>query len=341
MKQIFLLIIFIVLHLSSLRAQPVIHVEAGANMLIQPQATLNFGGLMIIPSGALLLDNISLERTAVVQYPLLNSYIQRVYRFSNPVQAFSGIIRFYYEENELNQLPETLLTLNIYNGVEWQSFTTNIIHDVQNNFLEANITTSINLYELTLSAQTALPLKWGEIKGNCSSNNITIQWETFQELNTGYFIVERSNNGTVWQMVQKKTAVGQSGSPSIYSYSMEDTSMTSGLVWYYRIKSVDLDGSYYYSKIIAIKPCSFSNSIKLFPIPASTTLQLSFTSGSKQKGSMSIYNAQGQWLKMQSLSIHKGDNLFVVDVHSLLPGVYYVKLILSDREPLPARFVKQ
>ncbi len=340
MKKIYLLISLVTIHFCPVWAQSVIHIENGANLFIQPQASVNLGGLVITPSGNLELTNISLERTATLQQPVTNNHIQRVYRFSDPVPAFSGIIRFYYEKAELNQLPEGDLTLNINNGALWQDFKINVIRNAQDNFVETDITAAVSLRELTLaSVQAALPLKWGAVKGSCRDDIITIQWETLEEVNTRQFMVERSSNGTAWQTIQEKAAAGHSGASLIYR--MEDASAINAPVWYYRVKSVDLDGSYSYSKTIAVTSCAAAAGMKLFPVPANTTVQLSFTSNSNQKGSIRIFNTQGQQVATQPVTLQKGTNLFSVDVRSLPVGTYYMQLVLTGQQSMTERFIKQ
>lgn len=341
MKQLYLLITMLVLGLSSLQSQSIIHIENGANLFIQPLSSVYLDGLQITPSNTLLLNNVSLERRTTVQQPVVNSHIQRIYHFSNTVPSFSGTIRFNYADNELNQLPEAMLTLNINNGVAWQDFKTNVIRDGQNNFVETTLNTPVNMQELTLASMlAALPLQWGQVKGICNNNIMTVQWETLQEINTQHFIVERSSNGTSWQGIQLIAAAGQSASS--IQYSISDSAITNASVLYYRIKSVDLDGSYSYSKVITIKPCSFTvNSMKLFPVPAITTLQLSFNSGNKQKASLRIFNPQGQQVKTQDLVIQEGNNLFTVDVRGLPAGTYYMQLMLDNQRPMTTSFIKQ
>src|SRR5690606_1654324 len=100
------------------------------------------------------------------------------------------------------------------------------------------LNTPVNMQELTLAAaQAALPLQWGEVKGNCNGDAITIQWETLQEQKTKQFVVERSSDGNAWQAIQLKAAAGQSNSGIVYS--VQDSSISNAALWYYRIKSVD------------------------------------------------------------------------------------------------------
>lgn len=340
MKQLYLFIISLLICLVSARAQSVIHIQNGANIVVQPQTLLSLDGLQITPTSNLVITNMSLERKTTIQIPSGTNHIQRVYRFSTPLPAFSGIIRFQYHDDELNNIAETALVLNIYNGSQWKDFRTNITRDASNNFVETSITDAINIQEITLmSIAGALPLKWGEVKAACNNNIISVQWETVQEINTKHFIVERSADGLSWQTVQTKAASNESGVS--VSYSVSDNYSGADPILYYRIKSVDQDGSFSYSKTITIKPCSFiSNSLKLFPNPATTSVQLSFIAASPQKASVRIFNSNGQLVNAQDVSLVTGSNLFTVDLRALPAGTYRAQLSPSNQPALTTTFIK-
>jgi len=75
------------------------------------------------------------------------------------------------------------------------------------------------------------------------------EWETKSETNNDYFIIEYSKNGTDWTECTDHIQ-SQSNTGWIYSYPVPET--TKGSVFsYYRLKQVDLDGTFSYSDILS------------------------------------------------------------------------------------------
>lgn len=250
MKKIYFFISLLALHLSSVWSQPVIHIENGVDLFIQPQTAVNLGGLVITPSGNFTLTNTSLERTATLQQPTANSHIQRVYRFSNTVPSFSGNIRLYYEDDELNQLPEATLTLNINNGTAWQDFKTNVTRNGQNNFVETGMPSSVSLLELTLaSEQAALPVKLISFEGKAVGEGTLLTWVTAGETENKGFDVQKSTDGINFSTIG--WVEGHHTTSQVSAYQFTDPQLTA--TSYYRLRQVDMDGKSTFSKTVVVK----------------------------------------------------------------------------------------
>jgi hypothetical protein len=81
------------------------------------------------------------------------------------------------------------------------------------------------------------------------SNIIKLTWSTATEINNDYFSIERSIDGVHFEQIG--TVKGNGTSNEIKYYSYDDHSFNSGIV-YYRLKQVDFDNKYEYSKIRAV-----------------------------------------------------------------------------------------
>jgi hypothetical protein len=94
---------------------------------------------------------------------------------------------------------------------------------------------------------TILPVKWlsYEVKTDKAGNHIL--WTTASELNNDRFDIEKSSNGTDWQLAGTVKAKGNSSQQTKYTYF--DATSTSSKT-YYRIKQVDVDGRFEYSKTL-------------------------------------------------------------------------------------------
>jgi hypothetical protein len=95
---------------------------------------------------------------------------------------------------------------------------------------------------------TTLPVELLSFSGETSNGRVLLSWETASEQNSSHFEVESSVDSENWKTAEILTAAGNS--QNLLSYSCWTDFVAD--VTYYRLKQVDLDGSFEYSKAIAI-----------------------------------------------------------------------------------------
>ena len=83
------------------------------------------------------------------------------------------------------------------------------------------------------------------------SDGVSLEWETYSEINNHGFVVQRSLDLTTWQDVNFVEGSGDSYSLKTYSYV--DTDMPFARA-YYRLKQVDLDGEFSFSEMRVFTP---------------------------------------------------------------------------------------
>jgi hypothetical protein len=143
--------------------------------------------------------------------------------------------------------------------------------------------TQVNEYHITVKNNSfygegcfALPVVWGAISGQFDAfkKHTTILWETTKEWETSHFEVERSLNGIDgYVVVGEITAVGFSDLTT--SYKLEDQNLPThkGAI-FYRIKQIDLDGTFAYSdtfSLIIDNTVKNENGLKWVAYPNPTT----------------------------------------------------------------------
>lgn len=175
--------------------------------------------------------------------------------------------------------------------------------------------------------ESPLPVELADFSGkfNTTTNSNDLIWNTYSELNTNYFIVERSDEGYLWKDMGSVEAKGSS--TTLTTYSFEDKNITKGQNYLYRLKIVDFDGSVDYSNIIEIKTQweeSFLTS--LYPNPATDNISLNVEGVLEEDLIVEIYSTSGQqWLRFEnSISNHIGQQRFDLPIHYLANGVYQV-----------------
>jgi hypothetical protein len=161
----------------------------------------------------------------------------------------------------------------------------------------------------------ALPITLATFEGRLSDKGVVLEWTTLSELNFDRFDVENSSTGKEFTKIG---SVQGHGTTNIsHDYSFEDTMPFDG-VNYYRLKSVDLDGAFELSKIVAV---SFTSDDKILvsPNPAdgnAVRLFVGVVPGSSDR--IVIYNNVGIAIT-EANNIRRG--IMTLD-KQLEPGIY-------------------
>jgi hypothetical protein len=110
-----------------------------------------------------------------------------------------------------------------------------------------------------------LPVTLISFKGHLAEDHVLLNWQTTSELNTAQFVVERSRDGVHFASVTTMKAKGNTS--NVQRYQAPDTDPWTGLS-YYRLKIVDEDGRFEYSKTISVsRYVTEMGSTLLYPNP--------------------------------------------------------------------------
>ncbi len=110
-----------------------------------------------------------------------------------------------------------------------------------------------------------LPVKWSDFTVTAGKELNMVKWSTAAETNNSHFIIERSNDGDHFDYAG--TVKGKGHSTQLLSYSYADNHPKNGNN-YYRIKQVDLNGNFIYSKTSGnqfAKPNTDNNTKPVYP----------------------------------------------------------------------------
>ncbi len=169
----------------------------------------------------------------------------------------------------------------------------------------------------------AMPVHLVSFDGVCNDKQVQLSWRTASEINSSHFILERSYCGTRWEFVSKINSVGNAAHLSGYSFNdkLDGTNRRA----YYRLKQVDNDGNYEYSKIIKIEACQREAiDFSIYPNPTQGKINFVYNGNPSQVQYFEICNVIGEVLYTS--------NQFETSLNiSMLPsGVYFVRLGLID-----------
>jgi hypothetical protein len=187
-------------------------------------------------------------------------------------------------------------------------------------------------------ATTPLPVTLVQFAGKLNSDHtVGLTWSTSMEVNSDYYGVQRSSDGTNWVQLGTVKANGFSSVTSNYSYT--DASPLSGTN-YYRLKMVDLDGKYQYSKVISVSLNEKSVPLVIYNNPFTDEIRLKVNTSISDNLSLVLSDATGKILLRQNLSTQAGDNLVNLAPAGVARGMY-ILTISGNGYYQTAKLIKQ
>jgi hypothetical protein len=166
----------------------------------------------------------------------------------------------------------------------------------------------------------ALPVKLTSFTVTESRGKNILQWKTENEINSDYFVVEKSNNGQNYEAIAQVKAAGNSSTTQQYSFT--DATPFDGYT-YYRLQAVDKDQSNAYSNVVRIKSGA-NNDIAI------NNALLSSSNNNVVLMVNATKNERAVLHLFEAIMLQKGVNSIDKNVPLVSGGIYYIKLITDE-----------
>lgn len=251
--------------------------------------------------------------------------------------ALNATLSLHYFDAELNGLDEQLLRqFRTTSGTNYSnmSFTSN---DWAANYVLKNNYATINaLYTLSTDAG-ALPVTLSGFTAQCKTNFIQLSWKTQQEQNSDRFDIQRSDDGTAWEKIGSIKAAGNSSNTLSYQYDDHTLNTASA---YYRLAQYDKDGKFTYS-IVVKAGCGWSTEFKVMPNPVADIAKVLIGSKTNSKGTIILYNAAGQQVMQQDITLTTGTNQYQLNMSALAKGTYTLMFVQAGAIIETTKIIKE
>jgi hypothetical protein len=178
-----------------------------------------------------------------------------------------------------------------------------------------------------------LPVEFIDLTAQNINNFVKVSWTTDSEINSDYFIVEKSKDGVNFETVS--TVDGAGNSSTLNNYSINDSNPFDGTN-YYRIKQYDFDGYFKYSNIVAVNIKPTNEAVVIYPNPVSANGVLEINSTEAEDQILSIFDVTGKLVFSKKYNIYVGKNQLILETNGLSRGVYFVKIAY-----LNTKFIKE
>lgn len=291
----------------------------------------------ISPTKYSLANNTVVNQEVLFSSPTTESNASLVFQF-NDVDG-----SFWLDNIELYEANVTITRPDDYIRFEYNAGKTNKVVALNGTYISADSTVYTNTVTLApfssviLLKETTqpLPLTFLSFDGKRTGNKIELEWRTANEVNTDYFDVLRSVDGIQFEKIGEVKANNTTG---VFDYKATDDNPFPGKN-YYKLKQVDLDGKYSFSKVITIAYLE-STGISISPNPASNAIRVSLNIGAcAGSADLFIHSVSGSLIKRMSVAVSSGAEI-LIDVSNLASGTYLLSLFCNNTTSTE-KFVKQ
>ncbi len=175
----------------------------------------------------------------------------------------------------------------------------------------------IDNVKLMTSNLALLPITWLDFSAQKLSSDVVVSWQTAVEGAFDHYEVQRSANGIDFgtlASIDKNAAATYTDQTPLQGVS------------YYRMKAVDADGKYSYSKTVIVTFDNSKNSFTYYPNPVTDVLNVVFNNTQTERLSFEFTSITGQVIFTQMQNATEGSNRVQLDVRNLNNGLYVLKI---------------
>jgi hypothetical protein len=176
-----------------------------------------------------------------------------------------------------------------------------------------------------ITGQTA-PIEMVAFDYQVKGNDVQLNWRTSSEVNNAGFHIERSEDGRNFSPIAWVDGSGSTTESKDYYY--DDKDLRTGKTYYYRLRQVDIDGTFELSPVISTT--LFGNGPvvgEFFPNPAAAgNVALSFAAKRDGQLTATLFDGAGKEIQKNIMDLTEGLNDLTFDYSKLRAGVYFVKL---------------
>ena len=171
----------------------------------------------------------------------------------------------------------------------------------------------------------ALPVDLTKFTAKANKHTVDLLWETASELQNDHFVIERSINLEEWKAIGQLAAQGTANQATQYQF--EDQHPIIGTN-YYRLRQVDQDGSFEYSKVVVARIES-QPQIRYYPNPFTDQLVVQLPLQATVNAQINIYNALG---RLVYSSDELPTNSITIPTSDWPNGTYFIQFISVESD---------
>jgi uncharacterized repeat protein (TIGR01451 family) len=170
-----------------------------------------------------------------------------------------------------------------------------------------------------------LPVDWLEVNAKRVNDIHEITWSTAKEVNVSHYVVERRlETDRVFKEIPGQVKAN-GNTTQVSNYQLNDLDVDMPGIYIYRVKQVDFDGQFTYSRLVKVSH-SGSSSVDMYPNPAKNTTNVQVVLSEDAEVSIELFDVSSKLIKVVTKAIiqQAGDEIYSVDLSDIVPGIYNV-----------------
>ena len=167
-----------------------------------------------------------------------------------------------------------------------------------------------------------LPLKLLSFTAERRAGSTYLNWVTDNEENVSHFDVQRSYDAINYSSIGN-VAARNSGARE--QYNLEDRSPLKGFAWY-RIRSVDIDGKFSYSRIAVVSELDIKSTSFMVMNPVRSAITVFNKTGAEGQFDYRIFNSAGQLMTRGNVNIANNGGAVLPLPSQTAAGIYILEL---------------
>ncbi|HFA50321.1 MAG TPA: T9SS type A sorting domain-containing protein [Bacteroidetes bacterium] len=171
----------------------------------------------------------------------------------------------------------------------------------------------------------ALPLELIRFSVFPKNKYIVLNWASANETNFSGYELQRSTNASFFHKIKWMAGKGSNG--NIQNYRYEDRNIKPGILYYYRLKMVDNDGAFSFSKIQTANIGDGWGTPSIMPNPTTGSSILLFNSPTEKLVELKLMDSMGRVVFDKMILSGNGLNTVELDINSLPRGIYFLRLV--------------
>jgi len=187
---------------------------------------------------------------------------------------------------------------------------------------------SLSRFRVVFTPGSSLPVTFTNVRAYPKAGGVNVEWDVVNEENLSHYEIERSTDGNQFSKIAVKQAVNQTA----VSYVVSDKKPVSG-VNYYRIRSVDQDGSFRFSATMSVSLGRNEQGIDVYPTKVSdNNINIALTEQPADAYNIQLVNSIGQVAFSKRLVHSGGTSTQTLNIGSenLPGGIYYLNIDLEN-----------
>ncbi|MEE9429461.1 MAG: T9SS type A sorting domain-containing protein [Melioribacteraceae bacterium] len=296
-------------------------------------------------------DYMSNSSEFILEWSMKTSNLYEIYAYIN---TSAGLYYLNYSADDITDV--SVVGEYVYYGLgadskdgTWQTFERNLKTDFESAVPGQTISEvktflircqDTRLDDLKLKT-SALPVELTTFTASAKNSKVSLVWETATEVNNYGFEIQKQNQVSSienqdknqnWESISFIEGHGNSNSPKYYEFN--DNSTTSGK-YFYRLKQIDIDGTFEYSKIVEVDlglPTEFELS-QNYPNPFNPTTNIKYSipnvRGNENLRSVQlrVYDVLGNEVaNLINKNQEAGSYKVSFDASNLTSGIYFYTL---------------